>query len=134
MLAYAVNDPLRFIAGVDLFGMLQIGDFSGQYVGVLFGLGLFLYLVVTRISRYTKVIRDRMIAFVIFGRVVGSVEVHALHWTTFVFLFLIEYVIVVGVVGSVGGSRFAFADCVVLLMIEFVIIVRVVGGVGLAIS
>jgi len=67
VLAYAVNDPLRFIAGVDLFGMLQIGDFAGQYVGVLFGLGLFLYLVITRISRYTKVVRDRMIAFVIFA-------------------------------------------------------------------
>jgi len=67
VLAYAINDPLRSIAGVDLFAMLQVGDFLGQYVGVLVGLGLFLYLVVTRISRYTKIVRDRMIAFVIFA-------------------------------------------------------------------
>jgi len=67
VLAYAINDPLRSIAGVDLFSSIQIGDFAGQYVGVLTGLGLFLYLVVTRISRYDKITRDRMIAFVIFA-------------------------------------------------------------------
>ncbi|MDX2361916.1 MAG: oligopeptide:H+ symporter [Crocinitomicaceae bacterium] len=67
VLAYAVNDPLRFIAGIDLFGMLQIGGFAGQYVGVLVGLGLFLYLIITRINRYSKIVRDRMIAFIIFA-------------------------------------------------------------------
>lgn len=67
VLAYAVNDPLKFIVGVDLFSMLQIQDFAGQYVGVLTGLFLFLYLVITRIRRYDKVTRDRMIAFVIFA-------------------------------------------------------------------
>lgn len=67
VLAYAINDPLRLIVGVDLFGALQIGEVAGQYVGILTGLALFIYLVVTRISRYTKVIRDRMIAFIIFA-------------------------------------------------------------------
>lgn len=67
VLAYAINDPLRSIAGVDLFKILQIDDFLGQYVGVLVGLGLFIYLVVTRIGRYDKITRDRMIAFVIFA-------------------------------------------------------------------
>ncbi|MCJ8288547.1 MAG: peptide MFS transporter [Crocinitomicaceae bacterium] len=67
VLAYAINDPLRSIAGVDLFKILQISDFAGQYVGILVGLGLFIYLVVTRIGRYDRVTRDRMIAFVIFA-------------------------------------------------------------------
>jgi len=67
VLAYAINDPLRSIADVDLFKVLQINDFAGQYVGILTGLGLFIYLVVTRISRYDRVTRDRMIAFVIFA-------------------------------------------------------------------
>ena len=67
VLAYAINDPLRSIAGVDLFKILQISDFAGQYVGILVGLGLFIYLVVTRIGRYDRITRDRMIAFVIFA-------------------------------------------------------------------
>ena len=67
VLAYAINDPLRSIADVDLFKLLQIKDFAGQYVGILVGLGLFIYLVVTRIGRYDRVTRDRMIAFVIFA-------------------------------------------------------------------
>lgn len=67
VLAYAINDPLRSIADVDLFKILQIQDFAGQYVGILVGLGLFIYLVVTRIGRYDRVTRDRMIAFVIFA-------------------------------------------------------------------
>lgn len=67
VLAYAINDPLRSIAGVDLFKVLQIQDFAGQYVGILVGLGLFIYLVVTRIGRYDRITRDRMIAFVIFA-------------------------------------------------------------------
>ncbi|NVK63246.1 MAG: peptide MFS transporter [Flavobacteriales bacterium] len=67
VLGYAINDPLRSIADFDLFKFLQIKDFLGQYVGVLVGLGLFIYLVVTRIARYDKVTRDRMIAFVIFA-------------------------------------------------------------------
>ncbi len=67
VLGYAINDPLRSIADFDLFKFLQIKDFLGQYVGVLVGLGLFIYLVVTRIARYDKITRDRMIAFVIFA-------------------------------------------------------------------
>lgn len=67
VLAYAINDPLRSIAGVDLFKALQIKEFAGQYVGILVGLGLFIYLVATRISRYDKITRDRMIAFIIFA-------------------------------------------------------------------
>ena len=64
---YAINDPMSKIGGIDLFSMLQIGNMEGQYVAVLFALALFLVLVGGRISRYTKVTRDRMIAFIIFA-------------------------------------------------------------------
>jgi POT family proton-dependent oligopeptide transporter len=67
ILAYAINDPLRSIVDIDLFSMLQIGEFAGQYVGVLIGLGLFLFLIISRIVRYDKITRDRMIAFIIFA-------------------------------------------------------------------
>ncbi len=64
---YAINDPLSKIGGIDLFSVFKIGSVSGQYVAVLFALALFLFLVISRISRYTKVIRDRMIAFIVFA-------------------------------------------------------------------
>ncbi|WP_179333488.1 peptide MFS transporter [Winogradskyella costae] len=66
-LGYAVNDPMSKIAGIDMFAFLQIGDFEGQYTAVLFALALFLVLVIGRILRYTAVVRDRMIAFIIFA-------------------------------------------------------------------
>jgi POT family proton-dependent oligopeptide transporter len=65
-LGYALNDPLSKIGGINLFPF-KVGDLDGQYVGVLIALGLFLYLVITRTARYTKVVRDRMIAVVIFA-------------------------------------------------------------------
>ena len=58
--------PMSKIAGIDLFPF-EIGALSGQYAVVLFGLACFLYLVVSRISRYTKIVRDRMIAVIIFS-------------------------------------------------------------------
>ena len=66
-LGYAINDPLSKIGGIDIFGALKVGDFDGQYVAVLFGLAVFLFLTISRISRYTKVVRDRMIAVIIFA-------------------------------------------------------------------
>ena len=66
-LGYAFNDPLSKIGNIDMFSAIQIGDFEGQYVAVLFALALFLILVISRISRYTKIVRDRMIAFIIFA-------------------------------------------------------------------
>jgi POT family proton-dependent oligopeptide transporter len=64
---YAINDPLSKIAGMDLFSMFEMGGMQGQYVAIIGALILFLILVGTRISRYTKVVRDRMIAFIIFA-------------------------------------------------------------------
>jgi len=66
-LGYAINDPMSRIAGIDMFSALQIGDFEGQYVAVLTALALFVYLVISRILRYTKVVRHRMFAFIIFA-------------------------------------------------------------------
>jgi len=66
-LGYAINDPMSKIAGIDMFSALQMGVLEGQYVAVLIGLGLFLVLVIGRIFRYTPIVRDRMIAFIIFA-------------------------------------------------------------------
>lgn len=65
-LLYLINDPLSKIAGIDLFPF-ELAGLSGTIVVVLIGLGLFLWLVISRISRYDVVTRDRMIAFVIFA-------------------------------------------------------------------
>ena len=65
-LTYAINDPMSKIAGIDLFPFV-IGPLSGQYAVVLFGLACFLYLVISRILRYTKIVRDQMIAVIIFA-------------------------------------------------------------------
>ena len=65
-LAYLINDPLSKIGNINLFPF-EINNIAGQYVVVITGLILFLILIVGRISRYTPVIRDKMIAFVIFA-------------------------------------------------------------------
>ena len=64
---YAINDPLSKIAGIDIYSSIGTSFLEGQYIAILIALVLFLILVVSRISRYTKVIRDRMIAFIIFA-------------------------------------------------------------------
>ncbi|CAA0248598.1 Di-tripeptide transporter family protein, ABC transporter-like permease [Tenacibaculum maritimum] len=70
-LGYAFNDPLSKIGGIDMFSALETTikgvKLEGQYIAVLFALALFLFLVISRISRYTKIVRDRMIAFIIFA-------------------------------------------------------------------
>lgn len=66
-LGYAINDPMSKIADIDMFSWAETSAISGQYVVVLFGLALFLFLVIGRIIRYAGVVRDRMIAFIIFA-------------------------------------------------------------------
>ena len=63
---YLINDPLSKIGGVNLFPFEAFG-LDGQYIVVLIGLVLFLYLAGTRIMRYETVVRDRMFAFIIFA-------------------------------------------------------------------
>lgn len=66
-LGYAINDPLSKIAGIDLFAFANTEALSGQYVMVLIGLAAFLTLVIGRINRYDKIVKDRMIAVIIFA-------------------------------------------------------------------
>jgi len=65
-LGYAINDPLSAIGNINLFNFQAFG-LDGQYIAVLLALAAFIILVATRIIRYAKVVRDRMIAVVIFG-------------------------------------------------------------------
>lgn len=66
-LGFAFNDPLSKIAGVDIFSWLQVGDMAGQNIAIISALVLFLFVVISRLTRYTKVVRDRMIAVIIFA-------------------------------------------------------------------
>lgn len=65
-LLYAFNDPLSKIGGTNLFPF-EVNGQAGQNVVVGGALILFLILVISRIARYTTVIRDRMIAVIIFA-------------------------------------------------------------------
>lgn len=65
-LLYAFNDPLSKIGGIhilpkELFGM------DGSIAIIVIGLLLFLYLVVSRVVRYSPIVRDRMIAVTVFA-------------------------------------------------------------------
>lgn len=69
---YLINDPLSRIASLNLFPVVFPFDFGGEPLDgpigmALIGLILFLILVVSRISRYAPVVRDRMIAVIIFA-------------------------------------------------------------------
>lgn len=71
---YLINDPVSKIGSMDLLPQKFFVDlnFGGEPVSgsigyALVGLLLFLALVISRISRYSKVVRDRMIAVVIFA-------------------------------------------------------------------
>ncbi|OIQ21794.1 MAG: MFS transporter [Flavobacterium sp. MedPE-SWcel] len=65
-LLYAFNDPLSKIGNINMFPF-KVNGIDGQNVVVLGALILFLILVVSRIARYTKVVRDRMIAVIVFA-------------------------------------------------------------------
>lgn len=65
-LGYAINDPLYKIGSINLFPF-KVGNMDGQYVAVIIGLILFLFLVISRISRYEYIVRNRMIAVIIFA-------------------------------------------------------------------
>lgn len=65
-LLYAFNDPLSKIANINLFPF-KFGDLDGQNVMIIVALVFFLVLVITRLMRYTTVIRHRMIAVIIFA-------------------------------------------------------------------
>jgi len=67
-LSYAINDPLSKIGNIDVFKILEINEkFKGQNVAIIIGLILFFTLIIGRLKRYTKVVRERMIAVIIFA-------------------------------------------------------------------
>jgi POT family proton-dependent oligopeptide transporter len=66
-LGYAINDPMSKIANIDLFSFANTDLLEGQYLMVLLALIAFLFMVISRISRYDAVVRDRMIAVIIFA-------------------------------------------------------------------
>ncbi|MEC5164990.1 POT family proton-dependent oligopeptide transporter [Flavobacterium sp. PL11] len=65
-LLYAFNDPLSKIAEINLFPF-KLGGLDGQNVMIILALVFFLVLVISRLMRYTTVIRHRMIAVIIFA-------------------------------------------------------------------
>src|SRR5690606_18310896 len=65
-LLYLFNDPLEKIKDTSLLPF-EIAGMSGSNVVVLAALAAFLILLVTRISRYLPIVRDRIIAVSIFG-------------------------------------------------------------------
>jgi len=62
---YAFNDPLSKNGIIDVFSFLDTPVLRGQYIMIFFALILFVYLIVSRILRYDKVVRDRMFAVVL---------------------------------------------------------------------
>ncbi len=70
--AYLINDPMSKIADINLLPVVMPFDFGGDPLSgpigmAILGLILFLILVISRISRYTKIVRDRLIAVIIFA-------------------------------------------------------------------
>ena len=61
---YAFNDPLSKNGIVDIFQFLDTSFIRGQYLMIIIALIIFIYLIVSRIIRYDKVVRDRMFAVV----------------------------------------------------------------------
>ncbi len=74
---YVINDPLyeiskmKGLTPINLFpfsvNVPGIGELSGQNLVILIGLIAFIILIVSRIGRYGKVVRDRMIAVALFA-------------------------------------------------------------------
>lgn len=65
-LLWLVNDPMSKIGGVNLFDF-QVMGYDGANFVILLALLLFLFLITARTSRYTPVVRDKLIAVGIFA-------------------------------------------------------------------
>ena len=69
-LLYLIDDPASKIANIHLLPqefLISKDILPGSLVITIIGLILFLFLVISRIARYTRVVRDRMIAVIIFA-------------------------------------------------------------------
>lgn len=65
-LTWVINDPMSKIGGINMF-QFELFGIGGDTAMILLALALFIFLVVSRISRYEIVTRDRMIAVAIFA-------------------------------------------------------------------
>lgn len=63
---YALCAPIEIIFKVNIFPF-NVGALSGQNFSALVALALFFFVVIKRMAGYTKVVRDRMIAVIIFA-------------------------------------------------------------------
>lgn len=61
---YVINDPLSKIGN---FNMLMIGGYDFSNIFILIGIAIFIALLISRIARYPKITKDRMIAIVLFA-------------------------------------------------------------------
>ena len=64
-LIFIINDPLSKIGGIDLLNFTIAGMTDSLFFALLAAI-TFIVLLIVRIPRYTKIERDRMIAFTIF--------------------------------------------------------------------
>ena len=64
-LIFIINDPLSKIGGIDLLNFTIVGMTDSLFFALLAAI-TFIALLIVRIPRYTKIERDRMIAFTIF--------------------------------------------------------------------
>ncbi len=65
-LVWIINDPMSKIGGTNLFDF-NVGSLSGSNFMILLALVLFIFLLISRIARYTTIVRDKMIAVSIFA-------------------------------------------------------------------
>lgn len=63
-LSWIINDPVSKITSMNLFAF-KIGGIDGSNFMIVLALVLFLFILVKRISQYTPVLRDKMIAVII---------------------------------------------------------------------
>ena len=65
-LLYLFNDPLEKIGGVNLLPF-SVGSLSGSNFVVICGVVLFLILLISRVARFSIIVRNKLIAVAIFG-------------------------------------------------------------------
>ncbi|MGE6219040.1 peptide MFS transporter [Nubsella zeaxanthinifaciens] len=63
-LLWTINDPLSKITSVNFFDF-NVGGLSGSNFAILAALVLFIFVLIKRISQYTPILRDKMVAVII---------------------------------------------------------------------
>lgn len=63
-LSWIINDPVSKITSFNLFNF-KVGSLDGSNFMIIIALGLFIFTLIKRISQYTPVLRDKMIAVIV---------------------------------------------------------------------